>query len=229
MFVSSHSTVILFRYLLTPVILSKCVSYLKPKTAIQTFSEYNLYVLWFKKHIAFHGFSWHLCRGLFRWRVMMKVLFIIACHLVPHCVPENIIRFSSVEPPGISTLYFLALHPLSPPAMDAEVSVKRAVCLSLFNAALGECLGRNLTWYIKCNRKVMCPLRRHHWLTQENTNPSAYNKGEPRVTIPFLYFIFGIYTIKILRQCTTHYLQKNARRQKNTCKRQKFICTDQFQ
>lgn len=75
----------------------------------------------------------------------------------------------------------------------------------------------------------MCPLRRHHRLTQKNTNPGAYNEGEPRVTTPFLYFIFGIYTIKILPQCTTRYLQKNARWQRNTCKRLKFIYIDQFQ
>lgn len=71
-------------------------------------------------------------------------------YLVLHCVPENIMGFSSVAPPGISTLSFLCsiLSPHQLWLLKYQWK-ERFVCPSLKL--------HSLTWFIKWNRRVMHP------------------------------------------------------------------------
>lgn len=102
----------------------------RPKSLFSNWCSYGrviIYFFCFAKYIAPPELPLLLCPGEGKWRRCFS-LSPRPHHLVLHCVPENIMRFSSVPPPGIST-FFSALCPLSTPATAAKVPVKRAVCL----------------------------------------------------------------------------------------------------
>lgn len=123
---------------------------------------------------------WLLYRALSRWREVRKVLLFVIlssspCRALCPWKHNEIFKCSTTW-----CIHFIlpVLHPLSTPALAAKVSVKRGVCLSLVKAALAELLGRNLTWFIKWNRRAMhVPLNE---MLQKHTNANYVTDSQWR-------------------------------------------------
>lgn len=88
---------------------------------------YMLYCIWFTTLM-----------GLLQVRASERAVSLSPCLHKPvlRCIPENIMRFSSVTPPGISTLCFLCSI-----YCPANVSRRGVVGLSLVKDVVSELLG----------------------------------------------------------------------------------------